>query len=79
MLGTRPLRDAAATDTCTLAGDGVDGQATWKAFQTWWNHCDIPAGHAIPLSGACDAETIKAVQIALNHSWAGARALAVQP
>ena len=24
VLGTRPLRDAAATDTCTLAGDGVE-------------------------------------------------------
>ena len=68
-----------ATGSQHLAVDGVDGQATWKAFQTWWNHCDIPAGHAIPLSGACDAETIRAVQIALNHSWAGARALAVQP
>ena len=68
-----------ATGSQHLAVDGVDGQATWKAFQTWWNHCDIPAGHAIPLSGACDAETIRAVQIALNHSWAGARALATHP
>ena len=68
-----------ATGSQHLPVDGVDGPETWKAFQTWWNHCGVPAGHVIPLSGACDVETIKAMQIALNHSWENARALAVQP
>lgn len=68
-----------ATGVDRMPYNGVDDTITWKAWQAWWNQSSIPEGHRIPLSGACDAETIRAVQIALNHSWAGSRGFAVKP
>ena len=61
------------------AATGVDGTGTWGAFQAWWNASGIPEGHRIPVTGQCDTETIRAVQITLNHSWAGSRGLAIRP
>lgn len=59
--------------------DGDDGPITWRAFQGWWNRCGVPEGHRIDVDGDPGPDTYKAVQIALNHSWAGARALATHP
>lgn len=62
-----------------LSVDGVDGPATIRSFQAWWNSCGVKAGHRIDVTGAWDAPTIEAVQHALNRSWAAARALATHP
>lgn len=71
------LKEATGADRLPVTG--VDDQATWNAFRAWWNHCGIPAGHKIPTTGGYDTAVIEAVQITLNHSWAGARGLAVRP
>lgn len=68
-----------ATGSDRLPVTGVDDDATWDAFRAWWNHCGIPAGHKIPVTGGYDTAVIEAVQITLNHSWAGSRGLAVRP
>lgn len=68
-----------ATGSQRLEVDGVDGPATIKAFQAWWNQCGIPSGHRIAVDGRWGPETYRAMQIALNHSWAGSRGLACQP
>ena len=69
----------AATGVDRIPVDGFDGPITIGAFQTWWNASGIPAGHRIPVTKTWDAETVKAMQIALNHSWAGSKALGVKP
>lgn len=69
----------AATGVDRIAIDHVDGPVTIGAFQAWYNASGIPDGHVIPCTGVWDEETVRAMQITLNHSWAGARALAVQP
>ncbi|WP_216666465.1 N-acetylmuramoyl-L-alanine amidase [Actinomyces faecalis] len=69
----------AATGEDHLVVDGVDGPKTIKAFQAWWNQSGIPEGHKVPLTGVWDTETYRAVQITLNHSWAGSKGLAVHP
>lgn len=69
----------AATGTDRVPVDGADGAVTWGAFQAWWNASGVPEGHRIPVTGQCDEETIRAVQITLNYSWAGSRGLAVRP
>lgn len=69
----------AATGVDRIPVDGFDGPITIGAFQAWWNASGIPAGHRVPVTKTWDAETVKAMQIALNHSWAGSKALAVKP
>lgn len=69
----------AATGTGRMDVDGVDGPQTWGAFQAWYNASAIPAGHRIEVDGIYGPETIEAVQITLNHSWYGSRALATRP
>ncbi|QQO78167.1 GH25 family lysozyme [Actinomyces sp. HMT897] len=69
----------AATGTDRVPVTGVDDAITWGAFQAWWNASGVPEGHRIPVTGQCDEETIRAVQITLNHSWAGSRGLAIRP
>ena len=71
------LKEATGADRLPVTG--VDDDATWNAFRTWWNHSGVPAGHKIPTTGGYDTAVIEAVQITLNHSWAGARGLAVRP
>ena len=63
-----------ATDRIEV--DGSDGPVTWACLQEWWNRCSVPEGSRVEVDGEPGSETYTAVQIALNHSSAGARALA---
>lgn len=59
--------------------DGVDGPITVGAFQAWWNASGIPEGSRVAITKVWDTDTNRAMQIALNHSWAGSKALGVKP
>lgn len=61
-----------------LVQDGNDGPDTWKVFQYWWNTSSIPEGERVAVNGAPNAATYKAVQVALNHSWANSGGLALE-
>ena len=59
--------------------NGASEEEIWGAFQAWYNASGIPEGHRIAVDCIYGPETIEAVQITLNHSWAGSRGLAVHP
>lgn len=59
--------------------NGASEGEVWGAFQAWYNASGIPEGHRIAVDGVYGPETVEAVQVTLNNSWAGSRGFGVRP